>query len=197
MPGNEARGPHGDGNGNGHEAYGVFHGEIDQQVLARMLRNLLRVTSPAAKITHVHILFQSPGGTVSDCVCLYNLFRTFTVELSLYNAGSIQSRAVTAYLGAKHRKMSGNGQFMLRRSAPYMAQSANLSRLESAIQSVRMGDAQIETIIRNHTRLPEELWRRVNEGAAIFVSAAEAVKFGLADEIVEFSPPPGAPIHYI
>src|SRR5215217_2667776 len=59
----------------------------------------------AQRVAHVHMLFQSNGGTVCDGVCLYNFFRSLPISLTLYNTGSVAPVAVVAYLGAHERKL--------------------------------------------------------------------------------------------
>ncbi len=177
------------------EVYSIFCSPIEQQVLFRIFRHLVEATAPAENIGHIHILFQSTGGTVGDCVCLYNLFRSYTLDLTLYNAGAIQSGAVTAYLGAQRRKTSAHAQFMIHRSH-CSAEFASLSRLESTLDSVRKDDARTEAIIRTRSRLPDAVWERMKD-SDVFLSGAEAVEYGLADEIGEFSPPPGSQIHLL
>ena len=53
----------------------------------------------AQRVAHVHLLFQSNGGTVGDGLCLYNFFRSLPISLTFYNTGSVASVAAIAYLG--------------------------------------------------------------------------------------------------
>jgi ATP-dependent Clp protease protease subunit len=110
------------------DAYGVFCGQIDQAALQRIFQNLSLATNPALNIKSVHLLFQSSGGFVGDGVCLYNFFRSFPVDLTLYNVGSVLSIATIAYLGAKTRKASARAMFGIHRSimTPQAATSADL-----------------------------------------------------------------------
>jgi ATP-dependent Clp protease protease subunit len=175
------------------DAYAVFCGAIEHQTLIGFFPQLLATTNPDRHIGHLHLAFQSTGGTVGDCISLYNLFRAFTVDLTLYNIGALQSGAVTAYLGAPHRKISPHAHLMIH-PCHCSAQFDTLSVLESTANSVRLDDARTEAIIRAHTRLPERLWATSKE-AAVFLSAAEAVEYGFADEIAEFCPRPGAQVY--
>jgi ATP-dependent Clp protease protease subunit len=177
------------------EVYGVFCGMINQQGLAAIIERLTKATAAQEHVTHVHLLFQSVGGSVGDCVCLYNVLRGYSLGLTLYNAGSIQSGAVTAYLGAQHRKASRHSLFMLHRAHTTLNAAASPT-LESAVTSVRMDDVRTEAIIREHTRLPDALWERFRS-ADLFLTAAEAVSYGFADEIGDFAPPPGTRVFFI
>jgi ATP-dependent Clp protease protease subunit len=175
------------------EAYAIFCGPIEQNVLARFFKNLVEATTAREDVKYFHILFQSTGGTVGDCVCLHNLLRSYPRDLTLYNAGMVQSGAVTAYLGAKRRKTSAHSQFMIHR-AHCTGQFASITRLESTAACLRMDDARTEAILRTCTRLPDEILDQMAFGD-VFLTGPEAVKYGLADEIAEFSPPPGLGIY--
>lgn len=177
------------------EIYSAFCGPIEQQILVRIMRHLVDATAMVETVSGIHILFQSGGGTVGDCVCLYNLLRSFPMDVTLYNGGAIQSGAVTAYLGAKRRRTSAHAQFMLHPSH-CSAEFAGRRRLESTLDAMRGDEARTETIVRTHTQLPEALWAQVQE-REIFFSGADAVRYGIADEIAEFAPPPGTRIHWL
>jgi ATP-dependent Clp protease protease subunit len=56
-----------------------------------------------------------------------------------------------------------------------------------------MEDARIEGILRHHLSLPEELWTQFDYHD-VFLSGEDAVKYGMADEIAEFSPTPGVKV---
>ena len=62
-------------------------------------------------------------------------------------------------------------------------------KLKAVATNLSMNDARIEVILRDHLRLPEELWSQFGY-LGVFLSGEGAVKYGMADEIAEFSPPP-------
>jgi ATP-dependent Clp protease protease subunit len=149
------------------------------------------VTKPPAanQVGHVHLLFQSTGGTVADGVCLYNFLNTLPIEISLYNVGTVASAGALAYLGAKTRKVSTTGTFMLHRTqaTPF---GATAERLLALGKSVMLDDQRTEAILRSHLNLPDDLWE-IHRVADLWLSAEEAVKYGLATEIADFAPPKG------
>jgi len=175
------------------QVYAIFCGDIAQVTAAKVVSGL--TVAMGSKVKHVHLLFQSAGGYVGDGVFLYNLFRTIPVELTLYNVGQISSAGVIAYLGAKHRKTTRNATFMLHRSAS-SPQFATSSKLEHAAKSLILDDSRTEDIVRTHVKFPSELWEKITHHD-IYLSGEEAVKFGLADEIGEFSPPLGTQVFNI
>jgi len=173
--------------------YCTFGGPIDQAAIERFFRSLPRLTKhPRA---HLHLLFQTVGGYVGDGVCLYNLFRTFPRELTVYNAGNISSIGVIAYLGAHHRKCSSAATFMLHRST-MSPDLPTAGRLQAAIKTLTIDDERTADILHRHVTLTDEQWRQLDR-TDLTLTADEAIQIGLADEIAEFAPKKGAPLFAI
>ena len=177
------------------EVYCIFCGIIDQAAVQRIFQTLVTATNPANNVKHIHLLFQSSGGNVGDGVCLYNFFKSLPVDLTLYNAGSVSSIAVIAYLGAEKRKTSTRATFVIHRSH-VSPQFATATRLQSFAESLTVEDQRTESILREHIKLPDEKWSDFTN-QELFFSGEEAVKIGLADEVGEFSPPKGTQIFNI
>lgn len=173
--------------------YGVYCGGIDQTSAHKVVNTLAIATGN--KVKHVHLLFQSAGGYVGDGVFLYNLFRSISIELTLYNAGQISSAGVLAYLGAKGRKTSKTATFMLHRSTN-SPQFATASKLEHVSKSLVLDDQRSEGIIRQHVNFPPELWNDLKYHD-LYLSGEEAVKFGIAEGTEEFAPPLGSHVFNI
>ncbi len=144
---------------------------------------------------HVHLLFQSSGGFVGDGICLYNFFRSLPIDLTIYNAGAVQSIAAIAYLGAKKRKTSKHGTFMIHRTGSG-SQPATRARLKGIEKSLALDDERMESILKEHITLADAEWNKFDL-QELYFSAEEAKKIGFAYEIGEFSPPPGIQIYNI
>ena len=175
------------------EVYAIFCGDIAQVTAQKVVQGL--TVAMGAKVKHVHLLFQSAGGYVGDGVFLYNLFRSVPIELTLYNFGQISSAGVVAYLGGKRRKTTKSGTFMFHRSTN-SPQFATATKLNHVAKSLILDDQRTETIVRQHVNLPDELWQAIAHHD-VYLSGEEAVKFGLATEIGEFSPPAGTQVYNI
>jgi ATP-dependent Clp protease protease subunit len=173
------------------EVYAVFCGGIEQATAQKIVNGLTgAINSGTAK--HVHLLFQSAGGYVGDGVFLYNFFRSIPIELTLYNGGQISSAGVVAYLGAKNRKTTKSATFMLHRSAN-SPQFATASKLQHIAETLILDDERTETIVRSHVTFPPELWDALKT-QDVYVSGEEAISFGIAGEVGDFSPPAGSKV---
>jgi len=173
------------------ELWAALAGSIDQPSLQRILASFS--TASLGNVERMHVLFQSTGGGIGEGVCLYNFFQTLSIDMILYNAGSIASISTVAYLGAKKRKVSRHATFMIHRTQT-TTQAANTQTVKAFAESAILFDKTTETILREHIDMPVEKWAHFNHNDLWF-SADDAVKFGIADEIVEFAPPSGTKLY--
>jgi len=170
------------------EVYLVFSDQINQASTQRVFQNL--AIASQSGVRHAHLLLQSSGGFIGDGICLYNFFKSLPVDLTVYNAGSVQSIATVAYLGAKYRKASAHATFQIHQSA-FTGQAAQAAQLEALAEAARIDNARIEDILRSHLKLSEKEWNQLSSRDLVFCGQ-EAVKRGFADEIAEFMPPAGS-----
>jgi len=84
---------------------------------------------------------------------------------------------------------------MLHRSAS-SPQFATAAKLDHTAKTLVLDDERTEAIVREHVKFPPKLLEKL-EHHDIYISGEEAVKFGLADEIMEFGPPAGLQVFNI
>jgi len=174
------------------ELYGTISGIIDQAAIQRIFGSFGFASQNG--VLKAHVLFQSTGGGIGEGIALYNYFRALQIDLTLYNVGSVSSIAVVSYLGARHRKVSRHAAFMIHRTQT-TTQAANTQTIKAFAESAVLFDKNTESILREHIKnLSAEKWAHFNHNDLWF-SADDAVKCGLADEIVDFAPPAGARIY--
>jgi ATP-dependent Clp protease, protease subunit len=175
------------------EVYGFVVGVIDQQAVQRIANAVTIATNSG--VEWVHLLFQTSGGMVGDGICVYNIFRAAPMTIKLYNAGSIASVGVIAYLGASERNTSANATFMIHKTF-FSPIGATSDRLQAAANAAILDDQRVESILHKHISLTEESWG-THKVADLWLSADEALKVGLATKIEEFSPPKGQTLFYL
>lgn len=169
------------------EIWAVYCGDINAANTAKLVQGITTLGVQGTK--RLHLLFQSWGGFVGDGIFLYNALRKFPVEVVMYNAGQVASAATLAFLGAHGRKTTGNAVFMIHKSHT-SPNGAGADRLKAAADNLATDDTRVESILRAHLRLPEELWIQFGYHD-VFLSGEDAVKYGMADALGEFSPPVG------
>jgi ATP-dependent Clp protease protease subunit len=172
------------------ELWAFFCGDINATTTAQLLKGLTAVSSQGTK--RIHILFQSWGGFVGDGVFLYNSLKKLGIEVVLYNAGQVASAAMLAFLGAHGRKTTSNAIFMIHKSSSN-PDASGVRKLKAVASNLDLDDARVEGILRAHLSLTEEIWTQFAYHD-VYLSGDDAVKYGIADEIAEFSPPAGTKV---
>jgi ATP-dependent Clp protease protease subunit len=176
------------------EIYGLFAGAIDQLTFGK-LANVVAIAS-SNNVTHIHLAFQTAGGTIGDGVALYNLFRAIPTHLTLYNIGSVSSAGVLAFLGAPNRAASKHAMFMIHRTmSPAIGVTSD--RLHAIAHSVLMDDARIEAIFLAAELKIDPDQRAVHRVADLWLSADEAKEANLVTELREFAPPKGTQLFFV
>jgi ATP-dependent Clp protease protease subunit len=172
------------------EIWAIYCGDINAANTAKLITGLATVATAGTQ--RVHILFQSWGGFVGDGVFLYNSLRKLPLEVIFYNAGQVASAGTLVFLGAHRRKTTANAVFMIHKSTN-TTDRAGVERLKAVAANLTIDDARVEEILRTHLRLPEELWTQFSYHD-VYLTGTDAVEYGMADEIGEFSPPAGAKV---
>jgi len=170
------------------EVYVTLAGLVDDQMVQRVFANgAIAVNSGVKKM---HLLIQSPGGTVGDGIAIYNYLRSLPIEIITYNGGSVMSIAVLVYLAGKVRKVSKAATFMIHRTAFTFNTPATAEALKIRAEGLLIHDARSEAILRQHIEMPAEKWH-IHERGDLTLSADDSVKFGIAHEFADFLPPAG------
>lgn len=177
------------------QMYATFCGPLDSASVQRLLQKL--TTCANGRVKEFHLFFQCEGGEVGAAFALYNFLQAVAVDLTLYNCGRIASMGIIAYLGCRKRTVSKNSYFTIHSIRCGEMSNLPASFLLSMIEEMRIADARYEATVRKHTSIPDSLWTRFHNHEDISLSAEDAVKFGLANEIGEFSPPSGSEIFSI
>ena len=172
------------------EIWAIYCGDINAANTGKLINGLTIVGSAGTR--RIHILFHSWGGFVGDGAFLYNALKKLSLEIVLYNAGQVASAATLAYLGAHSRKTTANAVFMIHK-ATYNPNSSGAHKLKAVADNLTIDDIRMEEILRAHLRLPQDLWTQFRFHD-VYLTGLDAVNYGMAEEIGEFSPPAGVKV---
>lgn len=172
-------------------AFMAFCGSIEHTAVGQILRTLTKAINEGSE--HIHLLFQSNGGSVADGILLYNFFRSLPVPLTIYNSGTVRSAGVMSFLGAKYRKTSQYSTFVLHRCR-LQNQSGYADQMQVLADNLLIEEDRIERLLRAHLDLTPEQWANF-DNYELVLTPEKAVRAQLADAIGEFSPLPHARLY--
>lgn len=144
----------------------------------------------------IHLTFSSGGGFVSDGIFLHNHIRSLPIKTVIYNTGTVASIAAAIFVAADERYCSANAIFMIHPTSFTSSQSMTATGLQSSLEAALADDNRTESILRQRTSIPDAVLKRRLSGE-VYMAAGEAVAYGIAQEIREFTLPRGNQIYQI
>ena len=170
-------------------AYYGFTGVIEPATATRIAAAFNHAVNQGCEA--IYLCLSSTGGYVADGIFLYNHIRSLSANVTINNTGTVMSIATALYVSADVRHCSKHGMFMIHPTQmPAIHNSMQAEQLQSSLTAALADDQRTENILRERTTIPKSTLanRRFKE---VYITANEAVKFGLAHNIVEFRLPKG------
>ena len=176
-------------------AYFGFTGPIESSSVTRISAALNHAVNNGCD--GIYLAFSSLGGLIADGVFLYNHIRALPIPVTIHAAGNVASVAVAIYAAAKTRVCSRHVLFMIHPAAvPGSTEGMAWERLQQLMASALAEENRTDGILRDRCSIPDELLTK-RRFAEVNFSAQDAVKFGVAHAIDEFSLPAGCEMHQI
>jgi ATP-dependent Clp protease protease subunit len=141
------------------------------------------------------VLFNSSGGMITDAINMRNYARGYPsdIPITMFNTGGVQSAAVMVFASATHRVIAPHAKFMLHPATWKAPAGLNTEQMRYASRALGKGDRDIDDILKERVKMPDAKWTQARR-TQLDISAQEAVDYGFADEIGNWSVPDGKSI---
>lgn len=174
---------------------GLF-GDVNEQSCAEVAQNLLVLSKQGEipkndrkdKFTHSPIEFyvNTHGGSASDMFAIYDMMRETKkkCEIHTIGVGKIMSAGVLILAaGTKgKRKIGANARVMIH--SVLGGSEGPLFNLENEMNEIRfVQERYTKALIKETNLTPKAMKRLLEKHVNIYLSAEEAVKYGIADEV--------------
>jgi len=170
----------------------IFLGSaIGDEVANAVVAQLLFLQSEDGK-ADVHLYLNSPGGSVTAGMAIYDTMQFITCDVATYCVGQCASMAAVLLTAGTHGKRNAlpNARIMIHQPMAGMEGSAE----EIMIHAKEFGKIKerLNRILLKHTGQTLEKIERDTDRDR-FMSAEEAAEYGLIDHVIEHVPtaPPG------
>jgi len=166
----------------------LFHGEIDDESTGDLLPALLSVSETLSKDTIVNIYLSTPGGCAYNMFAIYDTIRILVedgYDVRTHGLGRVMSGGVLLLAsGVKgQRTIAKNTRVMLHGISSESA--GTVGNLQSDISEIKSIQTQfVEALVSESTMSQRQLKRMLGRNVNVYLSAQEAVKFGIADLII-------------
>ncbi len=135
----------------------------------------------------IEFIISTEGGDASDMFSIYDTVRHLRDELVIqtFGLGRVMSAGVLLLAcGTKgQRKIGKNCRVMLHGVAS--ASAGNISNLKTEMAEIKkMQEMYVDALVEETNLTKAQLKRMVNKNVNVYISAEEAVEYGIADIIV-------------
>lgn len=162
----------------------VLHGELNEELCNKICKRLLYLQQLGQK--KIEIILNSVGGEVYHGLLIYNTLedlRAHGIEIIIEARGVCASMAVVILQGASLRKASKYTRFLLHEVSSWAFGKASEVKEES--QELEKVNKMLDEIVTNRSKLTPKQLRKKTKKRDWWISAEEALKYGLIDEIIK------------
>lgn len=170
----------------------IFIGtQIDDQVANNVIAQLIFLRATESK-KPISIYINSPGGMISSGLAIYDTMQYLECEVNTYCIGLAASMAALLLCaGSKGKRYAlRNSRIMIHQ--PHGGVTGSSKDIELQAKEILHLKKTTANIIREHTGQPMEKIVEDSE-RDFYLSADEAVKYGLIDQVILPSSVPGSP----
>jgi len=183
--------------GRGERAYDIYSrllkdriifvgGEIEDDVANLVIAQLLYLQNENAEAA-ISIYINSPGGVITSGMAIYDTMQFVGCDVSTYCLGQAASiAAVLLAAGTKGRRfVLPNGRILIHQ--PWGGARGTATDISIQAEEILRMRARLNEILAHHTGRPlKKIEEDVDRDR--FLSAEEAVEYGLADQIIQSLP---------
>jgi ATP-dependent Clp protease, protease subunit len=174
-------------------AYVSFSAEINTNTTESLIATFANLANQ--KITTVHLLISTPGGSVTNGINLYNVMRALPFKLVTHNVGNVDSIGNAIFLAGAERYACPHSTFMFHGVG--FDEPAGI-RLEEKLLRERLNLIDIEhnrmgSIIEERTKLDKEAISKLFLESQT-KDATYAIGCGIVHQIKDVEIPVGCPI---
>lgn len=129
---------------------------------------------------------------IVDAINIHNYVKGYPpdIPITMFNSGGVQSAAVLVFLNASHRVVCPYAKFLLHPAVWKAGSGLNTEQHRIVSRSLAKNDKDIDDLLRTRITMPAAKWKQARRHQ-LEISAQEAIDFGLADEIGQWTVPQG------
>ena len=185
--------------GRGERAYDIYSrllkdrivflgGPIDDLAANLIIAQMLFLSNEDSK-TDIHFYINSPGGSITAGLAIYDTMQFLRCEVATYCVGQAASMAAVLLAGGKSQKrfLLANNRILLHQPLIAGQLIGPATDLDIEAQEILRLRARLYDILAKHTGQPVE---KVEHDCVrnLWLDATEAIEYGLADRVLQRAP---------
>ena len=185
--------------GRGERAYDIYSrllkdrivflgGPIDDVAANLIIAQMLFLSNEDSK-TDIHFYINSPGGSITAGLAVYDTMQFLRCEVATYCVGQAASMAAVLLAGGKSQKrfLLANNRILLHQPLIAGELIGPATDLDIEAQEILRLRARLYDILSKHTGQPVEKVERDCD-RNLWLDATEATQYGLADRVLQRAP---------
>lgn len=133
----------------------------------------------------IHICSQ--GGDIYQSLAYYTRIKNSLLAITTVGYGAVMSAAVLPFIAGKHRILAKECWVMLHETQLMREEGEKDTTTTAAqeIEHIKQTEIQYHQLLAQHTGRKASFWEKKIKGKGdIYLSASEALKLGLCDELI-------------
>jgi len=161
-------------------------GEINHVTASRVIMQILYLQSVKRDLD-INFYINSPGGVVDDTLAMYDIMKFVTCDIATYCIGRAESGGAVAFMAGKKGKrfILPHAKVMIHQ--PFGGVYGQASDIQIQAEEILKTKETLISIMSQCTGQPPERIREDSERDRFF-EAADAVKYGICDEVIGLDP---------
>jgi ATP-dependent Clp protease protease subunit len=163
-------------------------GAVDDATANLIVAQMLFLSNEDTK-NDIHFYINSPGGTITAGLAVYDTMRFLRCDVATYCVGQAASMAAVLFAGGQPEKrfMLPNSRVLLHQPMVSGVMTGVATDLEIEAQEILRLRARLYNILAEHTsKDAEQIEKDCDRN--LWLEAEEAVSYGLADRILQKAP---------
>jgi ATP-dependent Clp protease protease subunit len=185
--------------GRGERAYDIYSrllkdrivflgGQIDDDSSNLIIAQMLFLSNEDSK-SDVHFYINSPGGTITSGLAIYDTMRFLRCDVATYCVGQAASMGAVLFAAGKSEKrfILSNSRVLLHQPLVAGVMTGVATDLEIEAKEILRLRARLYDILAEHTgKSAEQIEKDCDRN--LWLDAQEAISYGLADRILKKAP---------
>jgi ATP-dependent Clp protease protease subunit len=185
--------------GRGERAYDIYSrllkdrivflgGPLDDEIANLIIAQMLFLSNEDSK-TDIHFYINSPGGSITAGLAVYDTMQFLRCEVATYCIGQAASMAALLLAGAKNGKrfLLANNRILLHQPLITGHLIGPATDIDIEAQEILRLRGVLYNILAKHTGQPVEKVEKDCD-RNLWLDAKEAIEYGLADRILQKAP---------
>ena len=165
---------------------GLF-GEINEELASEIVFGLHTLALDKDEEKPIELMVSTPGGHAADMFAIYDIIRLHREEqpIETYGLGKVMSAGVLILAAGSpgHRKIGKHCRIMIHQCSA--GNMGSVSTLENEMKEIKILQEQYLEALASEIKLTlKQLKQLIRKNQNVYFSAADAVKYGIADIIV-------------